>query len=350
MFLSPGIRNGAKVALVLLAAYGAIEYLLPLALPFLLGTALALAAEPLVRFLCARFRVPRPLAAGAGVTMAFSFLVMVLMVVCGLAVRQLKNLAGILPDMEQTFRTGMDALSGWLQAMAQKAPGGLGRMLTEQIRDLFSGGAALLEKATGWAVNLATGILGRVPDSALLLGTGIISSFMISAKLPKIRQFLKKKLPVEKIRPLLESFNRLKGAVFGWLKAQIKLCGVTFLVVAAGLMLLRIPHGIWWALAIAVVDALPVFGAGAALIPWSLVSFLQGDRIQAFGLLGIYAAVAVTRTVLEPRLVGKQLGLDPLVTLAALYAGYRLWGIGGMILAPMGAVMLAQLNRDIDVM
>ena len=348
--LSRGIRNAIKVVMSLLAAYGVIEYLLPLALPFLLGAALALSAEPIVRFLCERLRVPRPLAAGMGVTAAFSFLAAILMAVCAAAVRQLKNLAGILPDMEQTFRTGMDALSGWMLAMAEKAPGGLERILTEQIRDLFSGGAALLEKVTGWAVNLATGILGRVPDSALLVGTGMISSFMISAKLPKIRLLLKNRLPVEKINPLLETLKKMKGAVLGWLKAQVKLCGVTFLTVAAGLLLLRIPYGIWWALAIAVVDALPVFGAGVALIPWSLVSFLQGERIRAFWLLGIYVAVAVIRTVLEPRLVGRQLGLDPLVTLAALYAGYRLWGIGGMILAPMGAMMLAQLNREMDVM
>ena len=340
--MSPGIRSAVRTVLAVLGVYFAIEFLLPLALPFLLGAALALGAEPMVRFFCGKLRLPRGIAAGLGVTLAFSILVLGVTVICAAAVRQLKNLAGIVPDMEQTFRAGLESLSGWLLGIAEQAPGGLGRILTRQIQDLFSGGAAFLERAAGWAVNLATGILSRIPDSALLLGTGIISSFMISGKLPQIREFLKKRVPVEKLRPMLDALKKMKGAVVGWVKAQMKLCGVTFLTVAVGLLLVGIPHGVWWALLIAVVDALPVFGAGAALIPWSLVSFLQGDRGQAFGLLGIYAAVAVIRTVLEPRLVGKQLGLDPLVTLAALYAGYRLWGIGGMILAPMGAVMLAQ--------
>ena len=76
--------------------------------------------------------------------------------------------------------------------------------------------------------------------------------------------------------------------------------------------------------------------------------FLQQRHLRAFGLLGIYLAAAVTRAVLEPRQVGKHLGLDPLLTLAALYAGYRLWGLPGMLLAPVlaSAVKTALLPGD----
>ena len=108
-------------------------------------------------------------------------------------------------------------------------------------------------------------------------------------------------------------------------------------------MLLRIPYGLLWAVLTALVDAFPILGTGAVLVPWSLVSLAQGNVAQGIGIAGIYAVVAVTRSVLEPRLVGRQLGLDPLITLFALYAGYRLWGLAGMLLAPMAAAMAAQL-------
>ena len=78
------------------------------------------------------------------------------------------------------------------------------------------------------------------------------------------------------------------------------------------------------------------------MLPWALVCFLQGNTLRAIGLVCTYAVAALSRSVLEPRLVGRQLGLDPLVTLAALYAGYQLWGIGGMILSPMLAVAAMQ--------
>ena len=102
-------------------------------------------------------------------------------------------------------------------------------------------------------------------------------------------------------------------------------------------MLLKISPAPLWALGVAVVDALPVLGSGTVLIPWTLLLLIQGQYGQALGMGLVYLAAVVVRSVLEPRLVGRQLGLDPLVTLAAFYAGYRLWGILGMILAPICA-------------
>lgn len=93
----------------------------------------------------------------------------------------------------------------------------------------------------------------------------------------------------------------------------------------------------------ALVDAVPVLGTGTVLLPWSLILFLQGDNARSIGLLGLYGVISLTRSVLEPKLVGRELGLDPLVTLFALYAGYKLWGIGGMILSPLLAVTAIQL-------
>ena len=73
---------------------------------------------------------------------------------------------------------------------------------------------------------------------------------------------------------------------------------------------------------------------------------MQGDTPRALGILGTYIAAALIRSMLEPKLLGKHLGLDPLVTLAALYIGYRLWGVGGMILAPLLTVAALQLRRE----
>lgn len=343
--MNPGIKKVLTVLTAVLGVWFFVQFLLPLTLPFLLGGLLALAAEPIVSVLYRKFRLPRTLASGVGVSMAFFLLTLLVMLLCALLIRELQVLSGILPDLEDAMRSGMDSLSSWMTALARRMPGSLGALLSGQIADFFSGGAALLDKVMGYLLSLATGILSRVPDSALMLGTAILSSFMISAKLPKLRTFFHEKFPASRIRPILDTFSRLKSTLCGWLRAQAKLCGVTFLVTAAGLLLLRVEYGILWALVIAVVDAVPILGAGTALIPWSLVSFLQGDRILAFGLLGTYAAVAVIRSVLEPKLLGRQLGLDPLVTLAALYAGYRLWGFGGMIIAPMLAVLVSQVLK-----
>ena len=99
------------------------------------------------------------------------------------------------------------------------------------------------------------------------------------------------------------------------------------------------------ALLTAVVDAVPLLGTGTVLVPWALVSFLSGEPVRAVGLLGGYVTALLTRSALEPKLLGRQLGLDPLAALVALYIGFRLWGFGGMILAPILTVTARELCR-----
>lgn len=341
--MNPGIRKYILAAVGFIGIILFFRYLLPLLLPFILGAGLAIAAEPLVGFLCGRLHLKRPLATGIGISIAFSFLALVVMVLCAFAIRELRNLALILPELEGTLRSGMDTADQFLRTLAQKAPGELGTVLTRNVDSLFSGGDGLINRATNFLLKLASGVLSHVPDSALGLGAGIISSFMISVKLPKIRRWLRERIPSAQIEPVLSALKRLKTALLGWLKAQLKLSSVTFALALGGFFLLRISHAPLWALLVALVDAFPILGTGTVLVPWSIVSFLQGDHFLSFGLLGLYAAAALTRSVLEPRFLGKQLGLDPLVTLMALYAGYQLWGIGGMILAPLLAVAATQL-------
>ena len=336
-----GIQKYILYGLGFLALVLASRYVLPLALPFLLGAALALAAEPLVSLL--NRRLPRSLAAGIGVTITFALLVLLVSVLCGLLIRELGLLADVLPELLEAAKGGMTALEIFLTDLVARTPETVRPLLIQQIQELFSDGSALLDRVTAWLLKLASGVLTRLPDSALGFGTGIIASFMISAKLPVWKTWLKSKFSQE-YRPLLETAKGLKGAVWGWLKAQVKLSGVTWVLMTLGLLLLNIPLAPLWGGVVALVDAFPILGTGAVLVPWSLVSFAQGDPGQAFGLLGLYGSITLIRTLLEPRLVGQHLGLDPLLTLAALYAGYRLWGLPGMLLSPLLAVVILQFT------
>lgn len=341
--MRPGIRTALTFLGVFLLVWLGIRYFLPLFLPFLLGAGLALTAEPMVSFFCKRAHMPRAIAAGIGVTTAFCCIAMLLLLVCAFIVRELGILAGIVPDLEDTARSGMTLVENWLLRLSSYAPEGIESILEQNVTDLFSDGTALLDQAVRYVLGLAGNLLSHVPDSALGLGTAVISGFMISAKLPGIKSWLTSHLPREKLRPALDTLKRMKNAVGGWLLAQLKLSGMTLLILMAGFLILRIPYAPLWALGVCLVDAFPVLGTGTILLPWALICFLQEDAARTVGLLGVYAVVTLTRSALEPRLVGRQLGLDPLVTLMALYIGYKIWGIGGMILAPLLAVTAIQI-------
>ena len=331
------------ILVVIAGLWLGVRFLLPIATPFLLAALLAFAAEPLVYGLNKHFHLRRGIAAGIGVTVAILLTVLLLLALCALLVRELGALAGVLPDLESTTIAGLDSLELWLLGIAQKAPDGISPILVHGVEGMFSSGSAVLDGITSRLLNLATSLLKALPDSALGLGTWVLASFMLSARLPKIRAWFHGHLPKawhETYQPYLQT---LKKTVSGWLLAQAKLVGVTFCILTIGFLLLQITHPILWAVATCLVDILPVLGTGTVLIPWSVVCFLQGDSLRGIGLLAIYAVVSLFRSILEPRLVGKQLGLDPLVTLLAIYAGYRLWGLPGMLMAPVLAVVAAQV-------
>ncbi len=335
------IKNIAALAGVFFGVWLALRWLFPLLLPFLLGTALALAAEPLVGLLSRR--LPRGLSAGIGVALTLTLLTAVLVLLLAVVLRELGSLAGALPDLEQTASQGLSSLEHFLTGIAQRMPSGVQPLLMQLLSGLFSGGNALVDRLAMKLPGMATALVSHVPGSALAVGTGILSGFMVSARLPQLRQRLS---PVEeKLRRYLPMAQKLKQSLWGWLKAQLTLSGLCFFLVCTGLLILGVDYAPVWALAIALVDAIPVLGTGTILIPWALAGLLQGNHVFSLGLLGIYLCAMLSRTVLEPRLVGRQLGIDPLMTLIALYIGFRIWGFGGMLLSPILCAAATELTH-----
>lgn len=318
------------------------RYFLGAALPFLVGGLVALAAEPVVSL--AEKKLPRAVASGLGVTVTLLGSAALVSLLGALAVRELSRLADAVPDIQQTARQGLSLLQDRLLTMADGAPESLRPLLQKTVLRTFEGDPALLEQAVLKLPGWVSGVLGKLPGGALGIGTGVLAGYMLSARLPRIRAWMRQKLPRSWYERTLPALRRLRHSLWGWVKAQAKLCGVTFLIVTGGFLLLRIRFAPLWAALVALVDAVPVLGTGTVLLPWALAELLQGNTLRALGLLGIYAAALLIRTVLEPRLVGKQLGLDPLITLVCFYLGFKFWGLPGMLLTPMLAAAAVNIT------
>ena len=338
-------RKALIVVGIFVALRLGLRYLLPVLLPFLIGALLALAAEPAVGLGVRKLRLPRWLSAGLGITATLLLLVTTLWLLGALAVRELGQLARVLPDVQQTAQQGMTLLQDWMIGIADRAPDGLRDLLTQIVLDFFGSGSALLTQVSGRIPGLLSSMLGWIPDGAIGLGTGILAGFMISARLPAIKTAISRRMPPAWQDKYLPALRRMRTALGGWLKAQLKLMAVTYGIVTVGLLLTGISYSPVWALLVAAVDAVPVLGTGTVLIPWILVSLLQNQPFRALGLLCTYLAAALTRTVLEPRLVGRHLGLDPLVTLIFFYVGYKFWGVLGMLFAPLLATAAKSLTE-----
>ena len=317
------------------------KYILPLVFPFLLGFLLAYMAEPGVKRLAKR--MGRTLAAGIGVSISLIIVTLLLAIFGGILVRQLGKMTRILPDLEAAALESGRTLENFLLDLAGKAPAGVRNLLCRGVLALFGNGNLLLQEGLAHLPRVITGVLSHLPGGFITLGTGVLSAYLISARLPKLRAML----PGPWMQKVLPVLRNIKNAVLGWLVAQMKLAALTFLVCLWGLLILGVPYGAVWAAVIAVVDAVPMLGSGLVLVPWSVVSFLSGRAGEGIGLLITFAAAFLLRTVLEPRLVGKQMGLDPLLTLVALYLGFQLGGVWGLIFAPILAVTAMELTKPL---
>lgn len=342
--MHPGNPKFSTVIILFFLVWLAIRFFLPLFSPFLLGALLAVSAEPMVSFLHRKLRVPRGISAAIGISMSFSLLAMVLLSLCAFLLRELGSLANVLPDLGETAKNGFSLVRNWLLQLSSHSPESIQPVLRQNVDNFFSDGAALLDRGIGYLLGLAGSLLTHVPDSALSFGTAMISAFLISARLPRLRRFFLRKIPGEWLRSLREAGRQLRLVLGRWLTAQCKLTAVSFVISFLGFVILRIPYAFVGALGVCLVDAFPVLGTGTVLLPWSLVCILQEDTARAVGLASIYVVISLTRSMLEPKLLGRHLGLDPLVTLIALYTGFRLWGLGGMLLAPVLTVLAMQIS------
>ena len=309
------------------AMWFGVKFLLPVALPFLLGGLLAVAAEPVVCLCADRLKMPRAAASFLGITLSLLIIVGLMVVLGGILVRQLGTLTGRLPDVDSALQTAENVLL----SAAEKAPAPIQSLTRTAILQTLDDSSALLGQLPG----MAGSFFGKVAGSALGIGTGILAAFFISFRLPKLRTLAREKLPESWKEKYLPALKRFRESLVGWLKAQGKLALVTFSIVSLGLFVLGVRNALLWAFFVALVDAVPMLGTGIILLPWAAVSLLQGQSLRAMGLLAVYGAAALTRMTLEPRIVGRNLGLDPLLTLIAMYTGFQLWGIGGMLLTPI---------------
>ena len=332
------------LALAVGAGWILFRFVLPWIAPFLLALLTARLMEPGVLWSMRRFQFKRSFAA----TVCSLIVLGVMLFLVGLAINQLVSGAGTfvqnLPDMAGQMSYIIGELQSAVYRFVISAPVETQALIQAAI-DSFS---ALLEELpgqlSGLALTFAASLATAFPRIILFVLTYAISVLFMSVSYPQVTAFIQRQIPAKwqaRSRALKED---LAQSLLKWCKAQVMLIGVTFVLLTAAFLILRIPYGILLAAFIALIDALPVLGTGTVLIPWALIRLLAGDVTLGVGLLFTYCIVSLVHNFMEPRLVGKQLGLHPIATLMAMYLGYRTVGIPGMILFPIGLILLKQFH------
>ncbi|MDE5974391.1 MAG: sporulation integral membrane protein YtvI [Eubacterium sp.] len=203
---------------------------------------------------------------------------------------------------------------------------------------------------------LTSGITGvysvvkNIPSAILSIVIGIIAWIFFTKDYNYIVGFIKRQLPDSKKNILSETKQIFSKTILKMLRAYGIIMFITFCELFLGLSILNLigvmnnGYVFMIAIAIAVFDILPVAGSGGILIPWAVVSLILGSYPKAIGLIVIYVVITVIRQYIEPKIVGTSLGVHPIVTLAGLYFGLKLFGFMGMFIVPLAVMTLKAFN------
>ncbi len=330
-------------AIVLLALYFFAVPILLAVLPFLLAFAAAYVCRPLAIRLHRLTRIP---VSGLCVFLVFFFVLLVLLLLyfgMRAALGELLALAARLEDGGNPWQEMVDTVSLWWNGMVSRfsflSPLGIGEngegMLTHFLENA---GNTLGE----YAVRLAGKIAAALPAWIIFVMVSLVSAFYFARDMGKMRTSAERVLPPRVLGALLRLKNSAWYAGVGYLRAYLLLLLFIFGMLLVGFLLLHVPYAILLAAGIAVLDFLPVIGVGTVLIPWGTVEMIRGNTYLGIGLLLLFAAISVARQFLEPKLIGHQLGMHPLLTLVAMYVGLRLFGFAGLFLLPPLCLVLRQ--------
>ena len=347
----PDLRRGAAaiicIAAGVLVLWLGFRYALGVAAPFILAWLLSRLVKPLVNTLSSRTRVPRSIwAAGLVILTVGGFV--------GLTVSGVRRGIRELSSLAEELAADTDGLVAAIEGVLTRARSLSSRLPFLRHFENTPGYEAFCTRLDGLleeGVNrLVTGITARLPDAAMTVAGWVPEAFIFitvmllacyylcadDGRIGKaLGQTVTRLTPVGLRDYLPPLGRRLRRIGRQYLRACLLLGLLTFLQMFIGLAILGIPYAFLFALLIAVVDFLPLLGTGIILIPWAVLSLLLGEVKLGIGLLILYAVSSVIRQILEPKLIGEGLGLHPLLSLTAMYAGLRLFGVWGMILAPL---------------
>jgi sporulation integral membrane protein YtvI len=325
-------------------AWLVLRFLLPWLLPFILAFVIARLMEPAVRFLSERYSIRRGFASAMCTLVVFAVLIALTSLIIGRAVIELTALVKDLPTLLGNITRTVGVIGGKIDGFVKSAPAEIQNYLNNAIDGFNAKSAQLPAELSGKVLDFLSHAAKFTPRLILFFFACALGSFFISCGYKEFTGFILRQVPKRRHKSLGDFKNDLLATFGKWIKAELMLAGITFAEMTVAFLILRIEFAILLALLVAVVDLLPVVGSGAVLIPWALVSLIGGNYKTAVTLGIVYAVNIIVRNLLEPRLIGRQIGLPPIVTLIAIYVGYSAIGVSGMILFPIALIMVKHLN------
>lgn len=305
--------------------------------PFVIGWVLSMIANPIVRFLENRLKLKRKHGSIVIIIVVLLFITLILYGLIAAGISLVQNMILELPDIfayiEEVFQSLVEVIE---RLTADK-----GLVEIETVKDFIIGKLQeIVNMVSKKGIDYASAFLSNMPSFLMGAIFALISSFFFIKDKYKIDSSLKKWMRKWNLQKVLLIKESCIHVFKHYMEAQFKISAIIYIVLFAGLFILRIPYAPLIALGIAIVDLLPIFGTGTVLWPWIFIDLLLGKYKTSIGLLSIYIVSLVLRQIIQPKILSDSMGLSPLASLVLMYIGYQIGGFFGLLLAvPLGMIV-----------
>ena len=330
------------VGVVGFLVYFFMKYIAVWTLPFIIGLIVAIVLQSPVNFLTEKTKIPRTVWSIVLVLLVLFSLFAIIGLVVWKIIAEADGFAdwimGLVPDIKDTFSN----ISGWFDGMSSALPKEAADAMQSApgtIIDALMGGLA------GVATSFAEGVITGGTGVLVSVIFSVVASCYITKDYRKIVNFILNQLSEKKINIVVNTKKLFVTNILKMLRGYIIIMFITFMELFVGLSILGVNYAAVLAVIIAILDILPVIGTGAVLIPWGIIAMLMGDIVLGIGLIVLYLVIIVVRNIIEPRIIGQQVGLPPIVTLISMYVGLKTFGVIGMMLFPVATIILVKLQE-----
>ncbi|MDF2588702.1 MAG: putative rane protein [Anaerocolumna sp.] len=331
------------IALILLIAFFGFKYFLPLLMPFVIGLIVAAVLRNVIDVITKVTRLKRPFVAIV-ILLIFYCLIGLLVTIVGAKV--ISFLVDTVYQLPGIYKTSIaPALQNLTSDILIRFPD-IENYLEDIFASINNAIFSFITSASTTVLGIVTGFASQVPSILIKFIFTIVSSFFFTIDLHRISDFIMKQFSPEKRELIIKVKNNVIGTLGKFIKAYAALIMITFTELAVGFLILKVPNAILLGAIVAIVDILPILGTGAVLLPWAIIAFIFGKTTFGIGMLVLYIIITAVRQTLEPKIVGQQIGLHPVVTLICIFVGAQLLGVIGIFLLPVTATILKKMNDE----
>ncbi|MCF2667213.1 sporulation integral membrane protein YtvI [Faecalicatena contorta] len=310
-------------------------------MPFVIGWFIAYIASPVVNWLEKRVKIVKKLGSVIMIVGVLAAVCFIIYFIISTLWKEISFLIQDMPGMYRDLESGLSQIGNSMEGVFGKLPDGVQEGWHTMVANFDEMMGELMSRISEPTVSAAGRFAKSIPSVLVATIVTFISAYFFIAEREDVIRWSKKVAPDALVSRMTMVIDNLKFAVGGYLKAQLKIMVVVYIILVVGFIILNIHFSFLLGLLIALLDFLPFFGTGTALIPWAIYQFFMGNYKLVVGLVILYAVTQLMRQLIQPKLVGDSMGLRPLLTLFLLYTGYKIGGVFGMIFAvPIGMIAI----------